>query len=252
MAHPDMFQDVVDPTVKVGERSFRSLPVSVLLHGAGVLVIAVVALTAGDVLPTPPVMLAFVAPVAPAPAPPPPPSPPVAEVRQPSTPAAPNPAAAPMAAPTEIKPETGVEPTAPAGVPGGVEGGIPGGVAGQGVVTLPDTPPPPPPPPAPTEPIRVGGGVKAPLKIKDVPPVYPSFAIHARAQGVVIIEAEIGADGRVKDARVLRSIPILDQAALDAVRQWEYTPTLFNGVPHAVLMVVTVTFHLTEPEAAVH
>ena len=63
-------------------------------------------------------------------------------------------------------------------------------------------------------------------------------------QGVVILEATIGADGKVKDVRVLRSIPLLDQAAIDAVRQWEYTPTLLNNVPVPVIMTVTVQFTL--------
>ena len=63
-------------------------------------------------------------------------------------------------------------------------------------------------------------------------------------QGVVIVEATIGPDGKVSDARVLRSIPLLDQAALDAVRQWVFTPTLLNGVPVPVIMTVTVNFTL--------
>ena len=67
----------------------------------------------------------------------------------------------------------------------------------------------------------------------------------ARIQGIVIIEATIGADGQVVNARVLRSVPLLDQAALDAVRQWQFTPTLLNGVPVPVIMTVTVTFTLS-------
>jgi protein TonB len=80
--------------------------------------------------------------------------------------------------------------------------------------------------------------------VKNVPPTYPPIAQSARVQGVVIIEAVIGPSGKVQDARVLRSIPLLDQAALDAVRQWEYTPTLLNGVPVPVIMTVTVNFTL--------
>ena len=75
-------------------------------------------------------------------------------------------------------------------------------------------------------------------------PIYPPIAQSARVQGVVIIEATIGPDGRVKDAKVLRSIPLLDQAALDAVKQWQFTPTLLNGVPVPVIMTVTVNFTL--------
>ena len=102
------------------------------------------------------------------------------------------------------------------GVPGGVVGGVPGGSLGGVVGGLPQAPPPPPP--APTAPVRVGGNIKAPTKVKNISPVYPQIAQSARVQGVVIIEATISPTGKVTDARVLRSIPLLDQAALDAVR----------------------------------
>ena len=91
-------------------------------------------------------------------------------------------------------------------------------------------------------PLRVGGQVRPPTKIKDVKPVYPAIAQSARVSGVVMIEATIGEDGKVVDAKVVRSIPVLDQAALDAVRQWEYTPTLLNGVPVPVVVTVTINF----------
>jgi TonB family protein len=65
-------------------------------------------------------------------------------------------------------------------------------------------------------------------------------------QGVVLIEAVIGPTGHVDDARVLRSIPLLDQAALDAVRQWEFTPSVLNGTPVPVIMTVTVQFTLAD------
>ena len=91
-------------------------------------------------------------------------------------------------------------------------------------------------------PLRVGGQVRQPTKIKDVKPVYPAIAQSARVSGVVMIEATIGEDGKVTDAKVVRSIPVLDQAALDAVRQWEYTPTLLNGVPVPVVVTVTINF----------
>jgi protein TonB len=126
------------------------------------------------------------------------------------------------------------------GVPGGVEGGVPGGVVG-GVVGGIEAPPPPPPPAAP---VRVGGNIKPPTKTRDIRPTYPAIAQSARVQGIVIIEATIGPSGKVTDAKVLRSIPLLDQAALDAVRQWEFTPTTLNGVPVPVIMTVTVQFTL--------
>jgi protein TonB len=90
--------------------------------------------------------------------------------------------------------------------------------------------------------VRVGGRIKAPEKIKDVKPVYPAIAQSAHVVGTVTIEATIGPDGKVIDAKVVRSIPMLDQAALDAVRQWEYTPALLNGKPVPVVMNVTLNF----------
>ena len=87
--------------------------------------------------------------------------------------------------------------------------------------------------------------IRPPQRISDVQPVYPPIAQAARVQGIVIIEATIGADGRITNTRVLRSIPLLDQAAVDAVRQWQYTPTQLNGVPVPVIMTVTVTFTLS-------
>ena len=69
-------------------------------------------------------------------------------------------------------------------------------------------------------------------------------------EGVVILEAAIGANGKVQEARVLRSIPLLDQAAIDAVRQWEFTPTLLNGVAVPVVMTVSVGFTLLKDTPA--
>jgi len=92
--------------------------------------------------------------------------------------------------------------------------------------------------------VRVGGNIQAPKKVKDVNPVYPPIAQSARVQGVVILEATIGPNGNVQDVRVLRSIPLLDAAAIEAVKQWAYTPTLLNGVPVPVIMTVTVNFTL--------
>jgi protein TonB len=94
------------------------------------------------------------------------------------------------------------------------------------------------------EPVRLSSGIKLPTRIKDVPPVYPEIARKARVQGVVILEAIIGVDGKVQQARVLRSVPLLDQAALNAVQLWEYTPTLLSGRPVPIIMTVTVQFRL--------
>jgi TonB family protein len=119
----------------------------------------------------------------------------------------------------------------------------------------PDTPEPPPPPftgfaepfeatAARLTPLRVGGNIRPPTKIRDVKPAYPAEARAANVQGVVIIEAVIDPSGSVANARVLRSIPLLDEAALSAVSQWQFTPTELNGQPVGVLMTVTVNFTL--------
>ena len=92
--------------------------------------------------------------------------------------------------------------------------------------------------------VRVGGKIKPPTKTRDVTPLYPAAAKSARVAGTVIIEATIGADGKVMNAKILRSVPMLDQAALDAVKQWEYSPTRLNGKPVPVVMTVTVAFKL--------
>ena len=83
-----------------------------------------------------------------------------------------------------------------------------------------------------------------PRKTKNVPPAYPTDAQRARIQGVVLIEAMIGPDGKVQDARVIRSIPELDQAAIHAVRKWRYTPAVLDGQAVPVVMTVTVSFSL--------
>jgi TonB family protein len=94
--------------------------------------------------------------------------------------------------------------------------------------------------------IRVGGAIRQPHQVSNVAPVYPPAAEAANVQGVVILELVTGTDGTVIQATVLRSIPLLDQAALDAVTQWRYEPTLLNGAPVEVIMVVTVNFTLAQ------
>jgi TonB family protein len=94
--------------------------------------------------------------------------------------------------------------------------------------------------------VKVGDGVAPPRKIKDVPPAYPAEAQRAKAQGVVIVEARVEPDGRVSHSRIMRSIPELDGAALDAVSQWQFSPTVdTEGRPIAIVLVVTVRFTLS-------
>ena len=94
------------------------------------------------------------------------------------------------------------------------------------------------------EPVRVGNGVVPPRKIRDVQPTYPPAAKAAGIEGVVILDATIDPTGAVRDIKVLRSVPELDQAAIDAVEQWRWEPTLVDGEPVSILMTVTVNFTL--------
>jgi periplasmic protein TonB len=90
--------------------------------------------------------------------------------------------------------------------------------------------------------VRSGGDVQPPRKLFTVMPVYPEIALRAHMEGTVVLECIIATDGRVKDVTVLQPIPLLDQAAVDAVKQWRYTPTLLDGSPVEVIMSVTVHF----------
>lgn len=98
--------------------------------------------------------------------------------------------------------------------------------------------------PAPsTGPVRLREA-EAPKPIKRVDPVYPAVAQNARVEGIVILDAVIDVLGNVKDVTVIRSIPLLDQAAIDAVKQWKYEPPLVDGKATKVVMTVTVSFTL--------
>jgi protein TonB len=217
--------------------------VSIALHAIVLLVAVVVPILTSEELPEPTsaVKAFFVEPAAPPPPPPPPPPPAPKPVNIPRPTSTPVPTetkfVAPVDTPEEIKPEEGIDLGTDGGVPGGVDGGVPGGVVGGVVGGLPDAPPP-------MQAVRVGGQIKEPKKLKNVPPVYPDIARQARVQGVVILECTISPQGKVTEAKVLRGIPLLDQSALDAVKQWVYTPTLLNGVPVPVIMTVTVNFRL--------
>jgi protein TonB len=148
----------------------------------------------------------------------------------------------PESAPVVAPPDTGREGGfGRSGASDGIETTSSGAIENIGASSVP---PPPPPPPA--GPIHLHSGIRAPEKIVHVAPAYPALARISRVQGMVIIEAIIDSRGNVESARVLRSIALLDQAALDAVHQWKFTPTLLNGVAVPIIMTVTVNFKLSE------
>jgi protein TonB len=170
--------------------------------------------------------------------------PPAAIVRSTGAQQRPDPSAPSIPAMLDLTRERTIEPDVPTFEREGFEGGVCGCTYG-GVTGLPfDATPPPPPPPSPTEPLRVGGSIRPPQKLHDVVPRYPALAQAARIEGVVILEAVIAEDGHVRSLRVLRSISVLDEAAMAAVWQWMFSPTLLNGQPVAVAMTVTVAFKL--------
>ena len=160
--------------------------------------------------------------------------------------AAPVPAPSFATAPHEIGPERATPPTAPSTGDGPEIGDVPSvGDMPTGVGSTIELPAPPAPRVvAPTAPVRVGQGVREPRKIVDATPVYPALALSVKVEGAVILEAVINERGVVERLRVLKSIPLLDAAATDAVSRWRYTPTLLNGTPVAVLMTITINFTL--------
>jgi protein TonB len=207
---------------------------STVVHALVVFAVFVSSVTATDTLPKP--HRAFdwleVKPQAP---PPPPPSRRLKE--EASTVGS---SAAPLAPPDGIQPER--EQPAVIDLP------APDAAVGAGLTlatTTVEAPPEPPPTPQPRGPIPVGGDIRPPVKVRHVAPVYPTLALQARLQAIVILEAVIADDGAVDAVKVLRGHPLLDQAAVDAVTQWRFTPTLLNGQPVPVVMTVTVAFRLS-------
>jgi protein TonB len=94
----------------------------------------------------------------------------------------------------------------------------------------------------PAEPVRVGGSIREPRPIKMVPPVYPPLASKARVSGTVVLEATLTARGTVEGIRVISGHPLLIEAAVNSVKQWQYEPTLLNGVPVPVILTAKVNF----------
>jgi periplasmic protein TonB len=238
----EIFGEVSHRTVEIGSRSRYTVPVSIALHVAILAVVLLAPLMAPALMPTPASVMIFAAP-APTPTPPPPPPAPAdGAVRDAA--ATSRAEAAPTSAPAQIVSERPAAAPVRDGV--GVAGGVEGGIELPGVLVTPVVEIPEPPPPLPVKPVRPGGVIKEPAKTRHVSPVYPPIAQQARVEGMVILEAIIGVDGRVRDVRPLRSVPLLDQAAIDAVLQWRFTPTLLNGVPVPVIMTVTVNFTLKD------
>ncbi len=232
------------PSALTGRRTLTG-GLSLGLHAlAGLAVLALALLDDGPLPMQAREVHAFLDPVALA-APPPPPPPAAAARAVPRTaqpPVASEALLAPIAIPEDVRPEDGLDVGLEGGVPGGVEGGVPGGVVGGIVGGLPDAPPPPS-----MRPLLAGRDVQAPRRLRGGAPVYPPAARASRLEGIVILDCVIDERGRVRDARVLRGFPLLEEAALEAVQTWVYAPSLLDGVPVPVQMTVTVAFQLVNP-----
>ena len=235
-------------------------PASALLHAALLVAVVVVPLLRSEALPTPAreTRAFFVAPGSPAAPLPPPPPPAARAAADPRTASRPSAAPARPAAASFRASVDAPEPIATAvadtglgnpdenapraesgGVPGGMPGGVPGGIVGGVVVASVAVPP------APIVPVRVGGEIKEPKKIRHVNPIYPDVAVAAHVHGNVVLECLVDPQGRVTEVTLLRGVSILNSAAIDAVKQWRYTATLKDGVPVSVILTVTVTFQLS-------
>jgi protein TonB len=256
-----MFEDVfVDGVGKTNSTSMMML--AMIGEIVVVSILVVVPMIYFDVLPSTTLKSFLVAP----PPPPPPPPPPAAVVK--AVKVIPRQfdagrLVAPKAVPkqiTEIKEDEAPPPSAGGiGVVGGVPGGVAGGVTGGVLGSILDSAPravavlPPPPPPkkeapkevAPTR-IRVGGSVQQAKMVRRVAPVYPPLAKQARIQGTVILDAIIAKDGTIQNLTVKSGHALLIQAALDAVKQWIYQPTLLNTEPVEVSTEIEVHFTLSQ------
>lgn len=245
----EMFNDALFVPERGARRKAVAWPVSIFLHAAFVLFAVAYPLLSVGELPKVESVGVFLAP----PPPVPPPPPPKArggnsganKVHRINDPVSNRPAAAPGALifSGEIPDEIVEETLGGDGIEGGIEGGFDYGASeawpklfgGQEIYKVIGEE---------QAPVRAIGEVKPPRLVRRVEPAYPEIARQARVEGVVILEATTDEYGRVRNIRVLRSIPLLDQAALDAVREWVYEPMVINGRPRGVVFTVTVRFKL--------
>jgi len=216
-----------------------SLPISIAIHVVALLALFVIPLVANVVIPT--VMVTPPDYIRAAPAPPPPAVVTVSQPRASAAPATTESSHVPTVAPDVLMPEN-TPPTAYTPVPLGTTAGI--GADGALTTGLTIVAPQPPEPPRPAGPVKVADLPVAPRKIADARPIYPDLARSAHVEGLVVMEAVLDPSGHVTQLRLVKSVPLLDQAAMDAVRQWRYTPSMYYGKPVSVLMTITIRFTL--------
>ena len=148
------------------------------------------------------------------------------------------------------KPEMAMAQAPAIGAGNGIDVGVLGvlDVIGNGAPAVSALPPPQrkADPPQPAKPIQIGGNVLEAKLVNRVMPLYPQLARQARISGTVRLEGIISRDGRVVNLQVISGHPLLIKAAVDAVRQWIYRPTLLNGQPVEVIAPIDVRFTLAQ------
>lgn len=241
-----MFEDsLIESGGRLSTKRGRMTFISFMLEAVIVGIMILIPLMFTEALPKAMTMTFLAAP----PPPPPPPPPPAAVkiVKQVETDIVNNQLRTPTKIPQKVQiikedeappPSTGVVGGVPGGIPGGQMGGVIGGIISSTPVAVPKIA-------TPTR-IRVSSGVTQGLLVRKVEPTYPQMAKIARVQGAVLLAALIGKDGTIQNLHVVSTAsPLLNQAALDAVKQWKYKPYILNGEPVEVDTNITVNFTLS-------
>lgn len=241
-----MFEDsLIESGNRLKTKRGRTTAFAVVLQIGIIIVMILIPLMFTEALPKAMTMTFLAAP--PPPPPPPPPAAPVKVVKVVETDVVNNQLRTPTKIPKKVEmikeeeappPQAGVVGGVPGGVPGGSMGGVMGSIIGSTPTAIPKVATP--------QRVRVSAGVTQGLKIKNVNPVYPQMAKIARVQGPVVLAAVIGKDGSIQNLHVLSTAsPLLNQAAIDAVREWRYRPYILNGEPVEVDTQITVNFTLS-------
>jgi periplasmic protein TonB len=242
-----MFEDsLIESGNRLKTKRGRTTMFAVVLQVGIIIVMILIPLMFTEALPKAMTMTFLAAP--PPPPPPPPPAAPIKVVKVVETDVVNNQLRTPTKIPKKVEmiKEEDTPPPQMAGVVGGVPGGVPGGSMNGVIGGIIGNTPTAIPKQATPQRVRVSAGVTQGLKIKNVTPVYPQMAKIARVQGPVVLAAIIGKDGSIQNLRVLSTAsPLLNQSAIDAVREWRYRPYILNGEPVEVDTQITVNFTLS-------
>src|SRR5438270_9695470 len=239
-----MFEDsLIESGNRLRTKRGRTTTISFILEAIVIGVLVLIPLLFTEALPKAQLMMALVAPP-----PPPPPPPPPAEVhvvKKVQTDIINGQLRTPTKIPKKVEiikeeeappPSMGVVGGVPGGVPGGSMNGVIGGIISNAPMAVPKVA---------VQRVRVSQGVTQGMVLHKVQPTYPPLARTARVQGSVVLAAVIGKDGAIQNLHVLSGHPLLQQAALEAVKQWKYRPYILNGEPVEVDTQVTVNFTLS-------